>query len=109
MTITMGRKPTLSVFYKQPDEKFVIAGDFTDELTTGEAISVSSSSVSAVDGDGNDATSTVLSGKEVDGAYLKTTVLAGTEGSSPYKITFKAVTDLGNVWEIDVRMKVTDV
>jgi hypothetical protein len=109
MAVTMDRKPTVSVFYKQPDEKFVIAGDFTDELTTGEAISVSSSDISAVDSDGNDATSTVLSGKEVDGAYLKTTVLAGTENGGPYKITFKAVTDLGNVWEIDVRMKIADV
>jgi hypothetical protein len=104
----MATKPSLLPFFKQPAEEFVIAGKFNTVLLTGETIIVGSSSINAVDKDGNAANS-ILSGKAVDGYYLKTTVKGGLVASSPYKITFVAVTSLGNIWEVDAKLHVVDI
>jgi hypothetical protein len=45
-----------------------------------------------------------------DTTKLKTTVkAAGTAAASPYKITFTAVTSLGNTYEIDGKIRVVDL
>jgi len=105
----MATKPKALPFFKQPAEEFVIAGKFDTVLLTGETIVAATSTIVAEDKDGFDVSSEILSGKEVDSYYLKTTVLGGEVANSPYKITFTAVTSLGNVWEVDAKMHVVDV
>jgi len=105
----MAIKPKALPFFKQPAEEFTIAGKFNTVLLTGETIVAASSTITATDKDGTNVSTSVLSGKEVDGYYLKTTVYGGAVASSPYKITFVAVTSLGNTWEVDAKMHVVDV
>lgn len=105
----MATKPKAEPFFKQPTERFVIAGKFDTVLLTGETIIAASSVITAEDKDGFDVSSEILSGKEVDSYYLKTTVLGGEVANSPYKITFLAVTDLGNQWEVDAKLHVVDI
>jgi hypothetical protein len=104
--------PELKHFYKQPGEKFFIDGNFEDVLTTGEEIVLNSSTVTAVDSQGEDATDDVLfaNTKTIqDNTKLAIRCQAGAEASSPYKITFTISTDLDNVWEIDVQMRVEEI
>lgn len=97
-------------FTKQPAEAFTIAGDFVNVLETGETIVIGSSTVTALDVDEVDSTSIVLDGAaSVDTTRLKQKVQAGVEANSPYKITFLAVTSLGNAFEIDVFMEVEEI
>ena len=106
----------MDMFTKQTYEEFYIAGDFSEDedgndiLDSGETIVLASSTVAAEDKDGTDVSSTVLdqSTKTVDGSQLKMLCKAGAEASSPYKITFKAVTSSGNKYEIDVRMNIEE-
>lgn len=96
-------------FTKQVDETFTIAADFSNVLASTESIQAGSSSVTAVDSGGETATATVLSGSPTindDGDQLRIRVRAGAVASSPYKITFLAVTDAANTFEKDVYMEV---
>jgi hypothetical protein len=101
----------MEYFTKQSWEQFVIAGNFEDVLGSGETISLGSSEVLAYDANDADVTTTVIgSGTlELEGAKLKVKIQAGSEDDSPYKITFRAVTNLENQWELDVRMKVREI
>ena len=98
-------------FSKQLAEKFTIGADFANALDSGESISESLSTVTAVDGSKNDATDDVLTddSKSVSGTELKIGVEGGTVANSPYKITFLATTNLNNVYELDVLMTVLDI
>jgi len=100
----------LESFTKQSWEEFVIAGSLENVIATGEAIDLGSSSVAAVDKNGDDVSTTVLDQGTLidDGYYLKIRCRAGDESLSPYKITFKIPTDAGNKWEIDVKMKIKE-
>ena len=100
----------LETFTKQPYEAFGISADLVNVLETGETIVAGSSTVTAVDKDGNPATSEVLNtgSKAVDGSKLVIQCQDGTEDKSPYKITFRMVTDSGNQYEVDVKMKIKE-
>ena len=102
---------TLGYFTKQNSETFFISADYSDVLETGETIIVGSSTVVAEDVAGVVATADVLTGGSiaVSGDTLKIKVKEGTEALSPYKITFKAVTSLGNTWEKDVSMEIVEL
>jgi len=97
-------------FIKQPYESFTVNADFENVMNTTESISVSSSDVVAEDKDGNDVTDTVLvsGSKAVSGFTLQIRVQAGTAAGSPYKITYKAVTDVGEKYEADQFMEVEE-
>ena len=100
----------LDSFIKQVAESITIAADFEDNALSGETAVLLGSSVIAVDSAGVDVTSTVIySGSEaVSGTQLSCRVQAGTEAGSPYKITFKIATSAGNLWEVDVTMRVKE-
>lgn len=106
----MAEKYVMEEFEKQPYEAFFIAGDFDDVLEDGEVINESSSLVTAVDKEGTDATFIVLEGatKTIVGTVLKVRCKGGDETLSKYKITFRILTDVGNKWEIDCKMKVKE-
>ena len=103
-------------FVKQPSETFPIYGSILHNQESDELVVAASSSVSAVDKDGTDATATVLdeSSKQVytdpGGSYtsnaLAIRVRAGTVTAAPYKITFTLVTTKGNTYELDVKMAI---
>ena len=99
-------------FKKQPFEQFFLGAEFANVLDTDiEAINLSSSSVVAIDSAG-DTDNTVLDigskALETD-TILKVRILAGTEALSPYKFTFRIVTDQNNKWEKDISMSVEDL
>jgi hypothetical protein len=98
---------------KQPAEKFFIWGGITNVISTGEAIVIENCSVTAVDSEGTDVTSTFLTAATL--AVYDTTKIrvqlksdGGTEALSPYKVTFIIATDGGNEWEVDVFVVIKD-
>ena len=104
----------LDNFSKQPYETFPIEAEFGNVLLEGEEIIAATSDVSALKGDGStDATSDILTvaQKAVNsaGSALQIRVKDGVAADSPYKITFRAVTDLNNKWEKDVEMTVEEL
>ena len=104
---------SLDKFTKQNHEKFVISGSFINDLDDGELIVLADSTVTAVDVDEEDVTSTVLNAatKSLDMPKIKIQVQDGLEANSPYKITFRATTDAvpANVFELDVIMKIKEL
>ena len=106
-------------FTKQNYESFFVAADLVDVLETGETISLSTATITALKSDGiTNATDIILQPltKALDGSpdggtdnIVKIRVQAGVEADSPYKITFKIPTDLNNQWEVDVKMKVKEL
>jgi hypothetical protein len=97
---------------KQPWEKFFVAADYVNVLDSGETIVLGSSSVTIVDKAGADVTSTMFEGGSLqiaETSKLQCRIQAGTEAISPCKITFKAVTSLGNQFEHDFRIKIKDL
>ena len=103
----------LDSFQKQSSEKFVISCSFENDLDSNESIVLNNSTITAVDKDSNNSTSEVLTSGTitVDGSKLKIQVKDGDESKSPYKITFKAVTDATppNSWEKDILMKIKEL
>ena len=96
---------------KQAYEEFTIAGDFVDQAEPGEEAVLLGSEVFAEDKEGNNVGTTLLdqTTKAVSGTQLRVKLRAGEEASSPYKVTFKIVTDLGNKWEIDVSCRLKEI
>lgn len=109
---------------KQPYEKFFIGVDFTLALEETEDIDLGSSAVTAVDKDGDDATSIIIESgsKQIDtaepedvpytpqdDAMLSARVQGGIEDDSPYKLTYRIVTTAGNQYEKDVKLKVKEL
>ena len=112
----------LDQFSKQSWESNMVGVDHSKNLASGESIVLGSSTVTAIDGDGDDATSTVLDNDDmvvgtasqsdisvtpVANGLLSTRVKAGSSGVI-YTLTFKAVTSAGNKIETDIKMKVED-
>ncbi|MHA1224095.1 MAG: hypothetical protein ACTSP3_12765 [Candidatus Heimdallarchaeaceae archaeon] len=105
-------------FTKQNYEQFFIAGDLVDVLETGENIDLSNTTITSVDKDDNDVTTTILQaatkvlGDSPNGGTnntVKIRVQAGVEAESPYKITFRIPTDLNNRYEIDLKCKIKEL
>jgi hypothetical protein len=94
---------SINIFTKQPDEIIPISVDYV--LLLNDTETISSLSVSAVDESGESATSTIIYNSVIDGDVCKAVCKSGTDGSR-YKITFKATTSEGNIYEEDVFMKV---
>ena len=65
------------------------AFDFADDIPTSDSLNNANSTVTAVDDDGNDVTSTIVSGKNVSGTQLRATI-ASTTANKNYLVTFKA-------------------
>jgi len=105
-------------FEKQSWEEFPIAGSILNVQESDETVDLNNSSVYGYDKDGNDVTTSIIDATtktltdDPDGNYtnnaLKVRVKGGDEDGTPYKITFKLVTNKGNKWEIDVRMKIKE-
>jgi hypothetical protein len=109
---TLDRKPPLEHFWKQPDEKFYVAADFVDMLQTGESIVLGSSTVTAIDVDDSDATTDIVETSTLtlqDTTKLSVQIKAGVVANSPYKLTYKAVTDSNNILEVDVEMRLVSI
>lgn len=97
-------------FEKQSYEEFTIAGDFVNNLSTGEGIA--SQTVAAEDKDGEDVSDTVLDQDSIasSGTQVSVLVQGGAEASSPYKITMKCVTDStpAHKWEMEIIMSIKE-
>jgi len=123
---------------KQPFEEWVIAADFTQNMNlAAEDLVLESCSVEAIDVNGNDATengdlnaaaqivdtTTMTIGTGAEKGYLKILCKGGLENEtvndpelgevvedrSPYKITFKGITDAPEKWEKVVIVTVRDM
>jgi len=109
---------------KQSSESCLIGADFSRVLEEGEYLLVDQCTITAIDKDGESATSTVLDNddKAVQTAnaedigvtpktngMLVTRVKAGVEANSRYKITFLVVTSNGNTYEKDVYLKIDNI
>lgn len=94
---------------KQPAEKFYIDVDFSANLDTGELLDSTQSTVKATL-NGADSTSTVIeSGSLIaNSGKLFIRVQNGADGET-HKLTFKAVTDQGNVLEQDVDLIIEEL
>lgn len=89
-------------FIKQPAEYFNISVEFS-KLGSGETIDASST-VTAIDEDGEDASDEVLDGDySIDGKKMIQRVTGGEDGKR-YQITFFCVTSEGNGYEHDIEM-----
>ena len=96
-------------FEKQPYEEFKISSGFSKNMAVAESIIIAT--VTAVDTNGDAATTSVLSdgSTEISGQKVYVVVTGGTEALSPYKLTFRVTTSSGNKWENDVVMRVVDL
>jgi len=112
---------SIESFQKQNYEQWFISADLmtTDGalLEEGENIDLENTTITAIDKDGEDATSDVLQiatkalTDSPDGGTnnaVKVRVQAGVEDLSSYKITFRIPTDRDNRFEIDLKMKLKE-
>lgn len=94
-------------FLKQPSEEFTIALDFSADLESGETIA--DKTVTAIDvADSSDQTSTIIVSSSIDGSRVRVRIQAGTNGHD-YKITAIATTNLSQVYEHEVTMRVREL
>ena len=95
-------------FTKQSYEAYTIAGDFSENMATGETIT--SQTVTCIDDLEADVTSTILASPAIVGQTVTVLVQAGSEEVSPYIITFRVETSSSSThkWEIDVKMIITE-
>jgi hypothetical protein len=107
----------LGKFKKQSFEEFVIAANFTNNMNIPtEDLVLGNCTVTAVDNADADVTATVTDqatlaiGAGDEQGYLKILIRAGTEAGSPYKITFRGVTNSTppEKWEKDVQMTIEE-
>jgi hypothetical protein len=105
------RKPALETIYKQPSESYPVYADFVNVLITGETLELTSCDVKVYDVNGLDVTDDMVLGLSTsETTKLKTQLsAAGSVAASPYKITFTAITSLGNIYEIDGKIRVVDL
>lgn len=105
----MSTSADIQDFHKQPSEKLVIYGDFSNNLADGEYIITPEVSVVRNDGEAETGVTTSPQVAGDDNERVATIVYGGDPDYSPYQITFKGTTNLGYVWEIDVLMRVLEV
>lgn len=100
----------MDMFTKQPAERYAIEADFSEDIQGSEEIDAVLSEVSAVDCDGEDASSEVLDSASmiVSSHIIQIDVLSGETGGSPYTITFSATTDRGRTYVIQRAMYVVE-
>jgi hypothetical protein len=98
----------LEEFTKQPYEEFVIAGEFSAVLATGETL-LNPAMTAINKKTGVDTSSDVIeSGTvQVSGSQVVGRVKAGVHKET-HKITIRTETSDSNKWEIDVLMKVVE-
>ncbi len=98
-------------------EEFYISGSILRVAASGETINLSSSSVTAVDNAGTDATADVLYtatkslGNHPSGGtnnILSIRLKAGTEALSPYCVSFFIVTTDSNQYQVDAHLYVNE-
>lgn len=97
-------------FEKQPYEEFTVSTNFSKNFSSGEV--VESQAVTAIDNLGNDVTTMITNQVTVanDGASgVSVLVRSGSEDKSPYKLSFRCVTNRGHRWEHDIQMKVREI
>ena len=93
---------------KQPYESFPVSVSFEDDMATDETIV--SQTVLAEDATGTDATADIVDNVTNDGAFSALArISAGTVLLTPYKVTFRVITSLGNKWEYDIKLKIKEL
>ena len=108
---------------KQAYEAFYIAGSIlewqADDST--EVVILATSTVIAEDAAGTDVSATFLDqgtkrlDDDTDGDFddnmlsIRLASDGGAEADSPFKVTFKIITDEGNYFEVDVRVEVKEI
>ena len=107
----------LNRFEKQPSEKIMIWASAVNNMSSTEKLVLGSCSVSAVDEDGTDVTSTLVDqstlqlGDHPDKGGTNNilgVMVRNGESGKRYKVTFQLATDLGQVFEVDVVVYVKD-
>jgi len=93
---------------KQGYERYFVHGDFSDVMEEGELISTNE--ITALDKEGEDATADIIeSGTELaEGFNMYVRLKDGVQTDSPYKVTIRVETSLGNRWEVDGQMVVKE-
>lgn len=92
----------VSTITKYVWEEFLISGDFRKApAEVGEEVVKDTSSITAVDKSGGDATSSLLdiTTKVAAGTRLSVQCMDGDPDKSPYSVSFKMVTTLGNKYQ----------
>ena len=102
----MAINSSINIFTKQPDEVIPISVDYV--LLLNDTETISSLSVVAVDPTGENVTSDIIYNSVIDEEVCKAVCKSGTDGLR-YKITFKATTSEGNIYEEVVFMKVYEI
>jgi hypothetical protein len=92
---------------KSPSEYFPIEVNFSNDLTSGEALS--SFTLVCIDiSTGNSSSATVVASSSRSGNIVTVKVQAGTLGDL-HKITVKGTSDLGNVFEKDLYLDIQKI
>jgi hypothetical protein len=108
---------------KQAWEAFFIYGTILPWQADGstEVVVLATSTVIAEDSAGADVTNTFLDqgtkalASDPDGDFadnmlaVRPLSMGGLEANSPFKVTFKIITDAGNYYEVDVRVEVKEI
>ena len=95
------------VLLKQASETFRFGVSFEDWLGEGETIDAGSSQVVA-EKDGQDVTSEFLTSPSVQGPVLSVRLLPGFQAGDRIKVSFRAATSEGNLYEEDVFVMIFD-
>lgn len=96
----------MNSFFKQPDEIVPVSIDFTDAINSTETIT--SLIVTAATLLGIDVTATIIDDDSISGDICKAVIKSGTSGTK-YKITMKAITSEGNLYEEDLILSVLSI
>ena len=91
-------------FEKTAYEAFYIEADFKKVLRSGHTIL--GDTLVILDKNGNDVSSSIVKASGISGKKILIQVQAGSIEASPYKITVYVTTNLGDKWELDIRMEV---
>lgn len=103
---------------KQPYERFPLYGSIYKVGETGETVVLATSTVTARDRGNRDVSSSLLvaASKAVvndprggSANALKILITGGTTVGSPYTVTFKMATSLGNLYEVEARVVVEEI
>lgn len=94
---------------KQPYEAFFVHGLFTKVMEETETIDIANSTVVISDKNGTiDATMVQEPTLVADGHKLSIRIQGGDPELSPYKVSFRITTSLGNKWEVDAVLEVEE-
>ncbi len=102
-------------FFKQPAEQFWVSADFSSVMTEGDSINLLSSSVLCYDKNGNllDNNSSLIDPAAalslVGNSEMTVRVMGGDPALSPYKLSFRAWTLTGDVYEFDQYFNVEEL